>query len=191
METVANILQGVARLSPVFDRLLSALLRLLCAPDEAASEDAAGALVNLSSQDPNVVEALLKLNAVGRVMDYLKEGTCKHPRLLVRWQDRCEHSWRGGNAAELASRDVQRCDAVPARTSYQHGMPVHVHSLGCLQLSCRCIQTVLLCGQPMDVARLATRLAEAACISLHSLCKVSVTPCLVHAGDAPEQPDHQ
>lgn len=77
--------EGISKLKWQLAKLISALLRLVVGPSELSSK-ALTSLVNLS-QDQRVVDELLSSRVVGRAMDYLREGSCPHPRLLVRPAD--------------------------------------------------------------------------------------------------------
>ncbi len=48
----------------------------------AASKEALVSLVNMS-QDSSAAEKMLAMKVVGRVMDYIREGSCPHPRLMA------------------------------------------------------------------------------------------------------------
>lgn len=73
--------EGIDKLKGQMGALLTSLFRLV--PDSSdSSQPALTSLVNLS-QDPAVARALLQLNVVARVMDYIREKTCPHTRLLV------------------------------------------------------------------------------------------------------------
>lgn len=82
VEGLTGSVEGISTLRPKQDKLLPHLLRLVPEPG-VASQKALHSLVNLS-QEPELVAKLLELKVVGRCMDYLKDGTCGHPRLLVR-----------------------------------------------------------------------------------------------------------
>jgi hypothetical protein len=77
--------EGIDRLKGVQVSLLAALLRIVGTPDAepAVSRAALTALVNLS-QDTALGKALLQLNTVGRVMEFVREKSCPHIDLLVR-----------------------------------------------------------------------------------------------------------
>ncbi|KAK2078918.1 hypothetical protein QBZ16_002608 [Prototheca wickerhamii] len=73
--------EGIATLANRAETLLPPLLRLI--PDTAPiSRSALVALVNLA-QEPAVLTRLLALNACARAMDYLREGACENPALLI------------------------------------------------------------------------------------------------------------
>lgn len=74
--------EGLDRLKAKTNKLLVFTLRLLGETDEGVSKTVLSALVNMA-HDKDLSQALVKQNVVNRCMDYLKERTCKHPRLLV------------------------------------------------------------------------------------------------------------
>lgn len=79
---------GIDKLKSKVDKLLVFILRLVPVPDPQPqavqlSEGALASLVNLS-QDPECANKMVAAKAIGRVMDYLREGTCPHHRLMVR-----------------------------------------------------------------------------------------------------------
>lgn len=88
---------GINRLKPAADALLSRLFRLL--PDAALSGAALAALVNLS-QDDVLRGSLVAMRGVSRVMDAVREKSCPHLRLLVR---RCAALWRACVCVQCAS----------------------------------------------------------------------------------------
>ncbi|GBF94253.1 hypothetical protein Rsub_06523 [Raphidocelis subcapitata] len=71
--------EGINRLKPAAEGLLSRLFRLL--PDRALSGQALAALVNLS-QDDAMRASLVRMRAVSRIMEAVREKTCPHLRLL-------------------------------------------------------------------------------------------------------------
>lgn len=73
---------GIDQLKGQLSKLLLSLLRLVADRSAAVSGSALAALVNLS-QDPTAVNELLRLNVVGRVMDYIREKNSPHTGLLV------------------------------------------------------------------------------------------------------------
>ena len=73
---------GIEQLKAVQQPLVTRLFRMAADKPEL-SRKALNSLVNLS-QDPAVGEALLKLNAVSRIMEFIREGTCPHADLMVR-----------------------------------------------------------------------------------------------------------
>ncbi len=80
-------LEGIDRLKAKLDRLLVAALKLVPVPEpepQAAqlSECALESLVNLS-QDMEAARKMLQLRVIGRLMDYLREGSCPHHRLMA------------------------------------------------------------------------------------------------------------
>ena len=81
MEGLTGSPEGIATLANRAETLLPPLLRLI--PDTAPiSRSALVALVNLA-QEPAVLTRLLALNACARAMDYLREGACENPALLI------------------------------------------------------------------------------------------------------------
>lgn len=89
-------------------------LLLRNAQDAALAGKVVGSLVNLS-QDPAAAGEMLKMNTVGRCMDYLKEGTCTcSPRLLVGGGGWC----RGGQLLD-AGAAAGACGHVLARAPGQ------------------------------------------------------------------------
>lgn len=74
--------EGIDRLKTKLDKLLVFTMRLICDEQKEAAHKVLSVLVNLS-QDPDVAAKMLKMNAIKRSMDYLKEGQCSQPRLLV------------------------------------------------------------------------------------------------------------
>eukprot|EP00879_Flechtneria_rotunda_P015593 GHRR01016308.1.p2 GENE.GHRR01016308.1~~GHRR01016308.1.p2 ORF type:complete len:243 (+),score=79.44 GHRR01016308.1:1977-2705(+) len=74
--------EGIDKLKTVQKPLLMGLLRLVPDTDTAVSKAALTAVVNMS-QDAPVSEALLHLNVVGRVMEYIREKSCPHMELLL------------------------------------------------------------------------------------------------------------
>ena len=78
--------EGIDRLKKRMDKLLVFLLRLipLQEVDEASkkiSEDTLSSLVNLSN-DPEIMKKMLDSKTIGRVMDYIREGSTPHHKLL-------------------------------------------------------------------------------------------------------------
>lgn len=71
---------GINRLKPAADALLTRLFRLVS--DGALSGQALAALVNLSQED-ELRPKLVKLRAVSRVMEAIREKSCPHLRLLT------------------------------------------------------------------------------------------------------------
>lgn len=107
VEGLSGSADGIAQLKAVQPPLVRKLFGLAADKPEV-SRKALGALVNLS-QDAAVAEALLKLGAINRVMDYIRDGTSPHADLLVgaaagrlgrRWRRRaCIHrlAWHGSS----------------------------------------------------------------------------------------------
>ena len=79
--------EGIGKLKTKLDRLLIFLMRLVPVPDPQppavqASEKALTSLVNLA-QDRLAASKMLAVRVIGRLMDYLREGACPHPKLMV------------------------------------------------------------------------------------------------------------
>jgi len=75
--------EGLSHLRSKAKLVVAALLRMVCSQDPKEATSTVSALTNCS-QDPGLVEVMLKSNCVNRLMDYLKEDTCTcTPRLLV------------------------------------------------------------------------------------------------------------
>ena len=89
-QTALDILLGLTGSPEGIDRLkkgniaktLMLTLRLVCDEQPEAAKAALSILVNLSN-DEEVVQHMLNVNTVGRSMDFLREGACKQPKLLV------------------------------------------------------------------------------------------------------------
>jgi hypothetical protein len=79
--------EGIDRLKKKLDKLITFLLRLIPVQetDEASkkiSEDTLSSLVNLSN-DPEVMKRMLASKTIARVMDYIREGSTPHHKLLA------------------------------------------------------------------------------------------------------------
>lgn len=74
--------EGIERLRAKADKLLVFALRLVCDQTAEVASKCLSVLVNLAHEE-DFAAKLLKSNAVNRCMDYLTEGTCSQPRLLV------------------------------------------------------------------------------------------------------------
>ena len=66
--------EGLDRLKSLHSKLLPILLRLVTDQSARVQEQALGCLVNMVTE-PAAVSSMLELNAVGRIMDYLREGS--------------------------------------------------------------------------------------------------------------------
>jgi hypothetical protein len=73
---------SIERLKGRTQKLLVFLLRCVCDTDADAARKAITSLVNLS-HDGDLASAMHKHSVVPRTLDYLRDGTCAHPRLLV------------------------------------------------------------------------------------------------------------
>ncbi|KAG1679930.1 hypothetical protein FOA52_006994 [Chlamydomonas sp. UWO 241] len=79
--------EGVAKLKTKLDKLLAFTLRLVPVPQPVAmapqaSEGALMLLVNLS-HDAEAAAKMIESRVIARVMDYIKDGICPHPRLMA------------------------------------------------------------------------------------------------------------
>ncbi|KAF8057110.1 PRY3 [Scenedesmus sp. PABB004] len=74
--------EGLAQLRAVVVPLTGALLRVVPGGDAGASRLALSALVNMS-RDPGLAAALLQFNAVGRIMEFVRDKSCAHIELLL------------------------------------------------------------------------------------------------------------
>lgn len=78
--------EGIDRLKKKMEKLLASLLRLI--PIQEAddvsrkmSENTLSSLVNLSN-DPEIMKRMLDSRTIGRVMDFIREGSTPHHKLL-------------------------------------------------------------------------------------------------------------
>ncbi len=82
--------EGIEKLKTKIDKLLIFVLRLvpvlepedLKLPELRVSEHALTSLVNLST-DPATSGKMHSMHVIGRLMDYIREGSCPHHRLMV------------------------------------------------------------------------------------------------------------
>lgn len=79
--------EGIDRLKKKLEKLLVFLLRLIPVQEADAiskkiSEDTLSSLVNLSN-DPEVLKRMLASKTVARVMDYIREGSTPHHKLIA------------------------------------------------------------------------------------------------------------